>query len=563
MNILPFRRTRGAAVCLAAVMAAASLPAEDARPISPWGIGSSAMRSKDHPVWIPQMAAIGIREIRAGRSTWGAIEPEQGKFDFTNLDEQLKFLESHGIRSGALVLGTNGKWNKKDNPKGLPMNSLPEWSNYITRLVEHTKGRIDHFEVWNEPPNGTAGAPPSDYAKVVAATYDAVKKANPKAKVGLAAKSAHINYLDQVIAAGAKDHFDYVTLHPYEVLGCVEQTPGTESLYMNILPTLRKMLKARNPAKVDAPLWLTEIGFDSKRGVEKQASAVVKAYTMGIAQGMECVMWFEGIDGDSGPLGLLTGKGEKRPAYIALGELIKALGPQPKYLGWVLLNEKHYGFVFDGPSGPVLVTWAATRNADPVNFGQSVEILNPLDATSTKSATHSLTTVPVIVKGIPAALVAQAKVNKTKPFPWGGDYTNAKEVSVTMGQTNVEKGLHTKSAESIARDVVAYGGGSREGSVPGGNVFIVDPNFLSYDKVPIEISMVVRRNEKNDPAAITLEYESVDGYKKLPAQEIPDNTEWHTLTWKIDDPQFVNTWAFSFRVNAGKYYVQKVAVKKL
>ena len=31
-----------------------------------------------------------------------------------------------------------------------------------------------------------------------------------------------------VIQAGAKDHFDYVTLHPYEVLGCVMATPGTE-----------------------------------------------------------------------------------------------------------------------------------------------------------------------------------------------------------------------------------------------------------------------------------------------------------------------------------------------
>ena len=548
---------------LATLITATPARAESPRPISPWGIGSSAMRSKDHPVWIPQMAAIGIKELRSGRSSWGAIEPEQGNFDWAMIDAQLDYLDSQGIRTGALVLGTNGKWNKKDNPKGLPVNSLPEWSNYITKLVEHTKGRIDHFEVWNEPPNGTAGAPPSDYAKVVAATYDAVKKANPNAKVGLAAKSAHINYLDQVIAAGAKDHFDYVTLHPYEVLGCVQETPGTESIYMNILPTLRKMLKARNPAKAAVPLWLTEIGYDSKRGVEKQASAVIKAYTMGLAQGMECIMWFEGIDGDSGPLGLLTGKGEKRPAYIALAELIKALGPEPKYAGWILLNEKHYGFVFEGPKGAALVTWAATREPDTVDFGKPVEIINPLNATTTKAATWSLTTVPIIVQGISPALISQAGTNKSKPFPWGGDYTNAKEVSVTMGQTNIEKGLHTKSAESIARDVVAYGGGSREGSIPGGNVFIVDPNFLSYDKVPIEISMVVRRNEANDPAAITLEYESTGGYKKLPPQEIPDNSEWRTLTWKIDDPQFVNTWAFSFRVNSGKYFVQKVAVKKL
>jgi len=46
---------------------------------------------------------------------------------------------------------------------------------------------------------------------------------------------------------------------------------------------------------------------------------------------------------------------------------------------------------------------------------------------------------------VPDNLVKQAKGNKTKPFPWGGDYTDAKSVSVTMGEKNVEKGLHTNS----------------------------------------------------------------------------------------------------------------------
>ena len=91
-----------------------------------------------------------------------------------------------------------------------------------------------------------------------------------------------------------------------------------------------------------------------------QAQALVKAYTMGIAQGVECIQWFEGMDGDSGPMGLLDDKGETRPAYTALGQMIKHLGQHPTYLGWVLLNDKHYGFVFQGARGTVLATWAAT-----------------------------------------------------------------------------------------------------------------------------------------------------------------------------------------------------------
>jgi hypothetical protein len=66
-----------------------------------------------------------------------------------------------------------------------------------------------------------------------------------------------------------------------------------------------------------------------------------------------------------------------------------------------------------------------------------------------------------------------------KPFPWGGDFSAAKSVSVTFGATNIESGLHTMSAESIAKDVLAYGGNARAGSVPGGLSARARSNCLS------------------------------------------------------------------------------------
>ena len=133
---------------------------------------------------------------------------------------------------------------------------------------------------------------------------------------------------------------------------------------------------------------------------------------------------------------------------------------------------------------------------------------------------------------------------------------------MTYGEKNVEKGLHTQSAESIAKDVVAYGGSARSGTVPGGNVFMVDPNFLSYTATPIEISVVVRRNAANDPATLRLTYESTSGYKNAEPYPVPDNKEWHTAKWKIDDAQFVSMWAYNFSLNSGNYCIQSVTVTK-
>ena len=567
------------AVCLTLGLAnaqAAEAPKQSpSMPASPFGIGSCHSSNWGAPAnanWIPQMVAIGITNQRTCNTGWPSLEPQEGKWTFDNFDAQMTYLESQHIVFGGM-LNASPKWNTKDKPNTLPVNNLAGWSKYVSETVKHAKGRIKNWEVWNEPPNGTGrDQTAADYAKIVVAAYDAAKAADPDCLVGIAAKSVAITYLDQALVAGAKGHFDYVTLHPYEVAGCTITHPGSEVVYLQIHNTLRKMLAARDPVKVNCPVIFTELGYAAGgqystrianfSAPEVQAQAVVKYYAMGIAQGIDCIQWFEGRDGDSGPMGLIDAKGTPRIAYTALAQMIKHLGQHPVYLGWVLLNDKHYGFVFQGANGPVLATWAATLTPDPVDFGKPVQIVDPLTGTATEAATHTLSIAPILVTGVPDKLVTLAKANKAKPFPWGGDFTGAKSVSVTFGEKNVEKGLHTKSADSIAADVLAYGGSARVGTVPGGNVFMVDPNFLSYTTTPIEISVVVRRNANNDPAKLNLTYESTTGYKKAEPYEVPDNKEWHTATWKIDDAQFVSQWAYNFTLNSGKYVVQSVTVAR-
>lgn len=546
--------------------------AADPPALSPFGIGSCYINNRsvqDNARWVPQMAAIGLSVYRTPHTDWGAVEPEPGKWSWDALDKQMKYLDEHKFVYGAILVGTP-KWNKKDAPGTLPVNNLPGWSNYATELARHVKGKVRHFEVWNEPPNFTGkDQTPADYAKIVVASYDAVKAVDPTALVGLAAKSAHVNYLEQVIKAGAKDHFDYIILHPYEVLNGIADNTGSESVYMHVVPTVRKMLAAQNPAKKDVPIIFTELGSDAKKGADHQAHALVKAYTMGIAQGVECIQWFEGRDGDSGPMGLLDNAGKPRPAYAAMGQMIKHFGQHPTYLGWVLLNERNYGFVFQGTSGTVLATWLTSGKPEVVEFGREVTIANPLTGNVVTAKSYELTAAPVFVLGVSEQTVAQAKVNKAKAFPWGGDYTDAKSVSIEFGEKTVEKGLHTRSGSAVAEAVVAYGGSARAGSVPGGSVFIVDPNFLSYAPTPIEITAVVRRNPANDNAGFKLVYESPSGFKTAGTwYTIPDNKQWHTVKWRIDDPQFVNYWGYNFNLESdgdkyNKYFLQSVTVTKL
>ena len=193
------------------VVPAAETPAAD-RLFSPFGIGSchsNNYSTEANARWIPQMVAIGITNHRTCHTGWSAVEPAAGKWTWDALDRQVDYLEGQHLAFGGILYG-NPDWNQAGGGFSLPVNNLADWSKYVTEVVKHANGRIKDWEVWNEPPNGTRkDQTPADYARIVVAAYDSAKAVDPACRVGLAAKSVHVNYLEQVIRAGAKDHFDY------------------------------------------------------------------------------------------------------------------------------------------------------------------------------------------------------------------------------------------------------------------------------------------------------------------------------------------------------------------
>jgi hypothetical protein len=531
---------------------------------NPFGVGSSAQASGLYTSWMPKMAAAGVKWVRLFPE-WNQIEPSAGTWTWSLMDSMLNSAAGNNLNISGLFL-YNASWINS-NTHTFPTNNYPAWSAYVSNVVRHAAGRVRYWEVWNEPESFAAGGTPADYARVVTNAYNAAKAADPNAQVGLSVASVDVFYLESAIQAGAADHFDYICVHPYEMLGTVDS--GQEAEYMSIVPTIRKMLAAKNPAKWKVPIWFTEIGeaLGGQVTATSQAQDMVKAYTMAIAQGVSHVEWFEAQEGGYA-MGLLDSSGNPTPAYSALKNLAAQLGPSPVYQGWLLLNNQDYSFVFQGATNTVMTSWAPPNVVDSVALGQTVAIMNPVNGSLANTATYSLSNAPVLVLGAPSNLVARAVANRSQPFPWGGNFKGASSVSVVMGNPNLDNGLHQLNADASSTPVNVFGTSARDCSKSSAVIFTVDPNFLSYTHAPIRISAVVRKISATDNPGFNLKYESATGRKGIGWNSVPGSDKWYTLSWTIADDEFVGDWGYNFSfdcdsTNYSRYYLQQVTVTNL
>jgi hypothetical protein len=516
--------------------------AQDPVDESPWGLAPSHSASWGIGSWAPTLAETGVRWIR------GFYQDEP--------DRVLAVSEKNGYRMCGILA-----WSPKGAKLSFPVDHLPGWEAWITGLLTKTKGRVRHWEVWNEPPNFSESKSPADYAKIVVSAYAAAKKVDPSLQIGLAAQSVNLNFLAQALDAGAAGHFDYVTVHPYEVMDHVER--GWEAQYLSIVPTIRKLLADKSPTKKDVPIVITECGTTVEKNLtqERQADQLVKVFTLSLAQGVKRIHWFEGIDGDSGPFGLIAGHDAKAPrrlSFSAMTQLVRILGHAPKPAGWLVADGRHCAFAFQGAEGNVLCAWAAPGVTSRLALGAKVRIVNPRTGATTEAEEAELTPAPVLIVGVPAALLVQARAQAAKPYPWGGDYTGA--TSVGWDAEGGAKGLHPVGEAKIVD-------GGRDQSAFGGQAFTVDPNFLSYTTVPLKVTIVTKRKGPKT-AGFNFKYESTADFKGgLGWHTVPEGAGWSTLSYSLKDARFVGKWGFHFSLDSDStqhsgYLLKSVTVSR-
>jgi hypothetical protein len=212
---------------------------------------------------------INLRWVRfwgAPELNWFQLEPMKGRWDFTTADQVVNaFIESNV--NILAVMGYPPLWTAEPPPTGEEYKkfkfrynrpgrwkpgNINEWTNYIEKTANHFKGRISHYEIYNEvdfKPPGIAASfsgTTEEYYDLLVSASKIIHNAAPENKVLISGFSmipgvCDTNMPEKLLDMGAADHIDIWNLHSYRAL-------------VNI-PEMKKMIRKRKP---EMPLWQTE-----------------------------------------------------------------------------------------------------------------------------------------------------------------------------------------------------------------------------------------------------------------------------------------------------------------
>ena len=134
---------------------------------------------------------LGVKHARV-MTGWFRCEREKGVYDFEWLEKIVDKLLAQGIRPWFCVCYGNKLYcdSPADDAAGYPPLFSEEartaWTRYATELATRFRGRVTHFEVWNEPNCSgfwKKGPDYGEYVDLVRITSTAIRACNPEAKI--------------------------------------------------------------------------------------------------------------------------------------------------------------------------------------------------------------------------------------------------------------------------------------------------------------------------------------------------------------------------------------------
>jgi hypothetical protein len=292
-------------------------PAE-LRPDLPWGMGVYLYRNGANEEGYKNMDRVAALARAAGvkwsreEFQWGRMEPKRGAYAFEFYDRLLETANRHGISVYAIVAYWT-PWTKPYEEEG-----FKDYCTFLRELVKRYKGRIKHWEIYNEPNIFFWSGPHDRYPALLKMAYETVKAEDPEAQV-LGCSTAGIDNRFIQMCLDAQAPFDTLTIHPY-------RSALHEQTFMSELEAARKQVGGRQ-------VWITEMGWPTIPGnasERQQAALLARSYLSAIGSGASHnICWYDFRNDGWNPyyneenFGITYQDLTPKPAYRALASVCR------------------------------------------------------------------------------------------------------------------------------------------------------------------------------------------------------------------------------------------------
>ena len=180
--------------------------------------------------------------------------------------------------------------------------AIEDWKRYVRTIATRYKGKIKHYEIWNEPNDkGFFSGSPEKLVELTCTAYQILKEVDPETLVVSPAYTGPKNIvkLEEFLEKGGAKCVDVIAYHFYV-------TPeGPEAIPAYVLK-VRQTMKRQS---VDSlPLWNTETGWliENSDGSENgqtssywklvprnlSASFLARSYLLGASAGLDRFFWY-------------------------------------------------------------------------------------------------------------------------------------------------------------------------------------------------------------------------------------------------------------------------------
>jgi hypothetical protein len=382
---------------------------------------------------------VGLGWFRDWSLKWHDVEPQQGQFEFAEPDRQIDRVLERGLKVIGLLPFPSANWSSSADDDVPPIRTSPEnrqraaymprnlndFAVYVRQTVQHYRGRINVWEILNEPiytdyslPR-TYGYQVTDYVRLLKVAYQAVKEVDAGALVIGGIAGGPTTYTQEFIDAQGLRWVDALNLHIYPGLTASEA-------YEASLRQLREKMGTSRPAR---PIWFTEGAYyadDDKpfepyhswlKPLDSEAEAAewqVKFDTLLLTYGVERIIYHSGTIGSLNNEDLagifFEWAGTPRKMLVTQATMANLLVPPIRPLGRLKAPEGMAAYGFESQGRTVIVVWAL-EEAGPMSLsvaGKTWKVVdlqgNPLDVQT------------VLVTERPTYLVADETGRETLPW---------------------------------------------------------------------------------------------------------------------------------------------------